>query len=345
MPNETMTSAKSARRGFLPLALGAMLWIAGAGPALAQVQINPADVVGPSKCADCHEGAIAVWRHTHHYATYTQMPRNPKATVIARKMGLKRIKEGSLCLDCHFTTQMKDGKREAIAGISCESCHGAGKGYVDVHSNYSGKKKNTESKAEAAARWEKSEKAGMIRPKMMYRWAKNCYSCHIVPQEKLVNVGGHPAGSPFELVSWSQGEIRHNVWYTQGKSNPPADLKTRRKMFIVGMAVELEESLRAVGEATQRATYAVTMAKRADLARRRFAEATKLIGSIPEMEEIAKIGAAAQLKLNNKKALSEKADKIGELTQKIVEKYDGSTMGGIDKALPGEDKWKGKPQL
>lgn len=345
MSIETMTSAKSAPRGLLPLALGTILWIIGASAAFAQIEQHPADVVGPTKCADCHEGAIAIWRHTHHYATYTQMPRNKKATEIARKMGLRRIKEGSLCLDCHFTTTMKDGKREAIAGISCESCHGAGKNYIDVHSNYSGKDKDTETKEEAAARWAKSEKAGMIRPHMMYTWAKNCYSCHIVPQEKLVNVGGHPAGSPFELVSWSQGEIRHNVWYTQGDSNPPADMNTRRKMFIVGMAVELEESVRAVGEATQKATYAVTMAKRADLARRRFAEATKLIGSVPEMAEIAKIGASAQLKLNNKKALSEKADEIGKLTQKIIAKYDGSTMGGIDKALPPESKWKGKPQL
>jgi len=345
MSTQIMTSAKAAPRGLMLLALGTVLLIAGAGTAFAQIKQDPANVVGPEKCADCHEGAIAIWRHTHHYATYTQMPRNEKATEIARKMGLRRIKEGSLCLDCHFTTKTEDGEREAISGISCESCHGAGKGYIEVHSDYSGKEKETETKAEAAERWKKSEAAGMIRPHMMYTWAKNCYACHIVPQEKLVNVGGHPAGSPFELVAWSQGEIRHNVWYTQGESNPPADMNTRRKMFIVGMAVELEEALRAVGEATQKATYAVTMAKRADLARRRFAEATKLIDSVPEMQEIAKIGASAELKLNNKEALSAKADQIGKLTQKIVANYDGSTMGGIDKALPDESKWKGKPQL
>lgn len=333
------------RKGILSLVAGALLWLGGTGAAMAQVDRDPANIVGPDKCGECHEGALAIWRNTHHFATYSLMPRNKKATEIARKMGLRRIKEGSLCLDCHFTTTMKDGEREAVSGISCESCHGAGKGYIDVHSDFSGKDEESETEAEEKARWAKADEAGMIRPHEMYDWAKNCYSCHVVPQEKLVNVGGHPAGSNFELVAWSQGEIRHNVWYNDGASDPPADMNTQRKMFIVGMAVELETALRAVGESTQKADYAVAMAKRADRARKRFAQATELIGSIPEMQAIAKIGNAAELKLNNKGPLTEAADKIAAETQKIVANYDGSGMGGIDKALPGENDWKGKPKL
>ena len=78
-------------------------------------------------------------------------------------MGLRRIKEGSLCLDCHFTTTMEDGEREAVSGISCESCHGAGKDYIDVHSDFSGKDEESETAEEEQARWQKSEQAGMIR--------------------------------------------------------------------------------------------------------------------------------------------------------------------------------------
>jgi len=342
---DTQCFAKNRRRGVLSILAGAAIWIAGAGTAAAQVERNPDDIVGPGKCAECHEGANAIWRNTTHYATFSLMPRNKKATEIARKMGLRRIKEDSLCLDCHFTTATEEGEREAVSGISCESCHGAGKSYIDVHSDFSGKDEDTETDAEEQARWQKSDEGGMIRPHEMYDWAKNCYACHVVPQEKLVNVGGHPAGSPFELVAWSQGEIRHNVWYNQGAANPPADQNRRRKMFIVGMAVELETALRAVGEATQKADYAVTMAKRANRARKRFSQATELIGSIPEMTEIANIGNAAELKLNNKGPLTAAADKIAAQTQKIIENYDGSGMGGIDKALPGENDWKGQPEL
>ena len=97
----------------------------------------------------------------------------------------------------------------------------------------------------------------MIRPKAMYTLAKNCYGCHVVPREKLVNVGGHPAGSKFELVSWSQGEIRHNLWYGNGKDNKLASAKRKRLMFVVGLVVELETALRAVGKATQKKSYAV----------------------------------------------------------------------------------------
>lgn len=314
------------------------------GNANAQVERDPEQVVGPKECAECHEETAAIWRNTHHYATFREMPRDRDGIKIARKMGLRRIKEGSLCLDCHFTTTKEDGEREAIAGISCESCHGAAKGYLEVHSEFSGKKEEQETAAEEAERWAKSETAGMIRPKMMYRWAKNCYSCHVVPQEKLVNKGGHTAGSPFELVSWSQGEVRHNVWYNEGKANPPADMDRRRLMFVVGMAVELETALRAVGKATEKAEYAVSMAKRAARARKRFAQATELIGDVPEMAEITKVAKGAGLKLNNEAELTAAADKIGELTQAIVDSYDGSTFAAIDPALPGKDDWKGTPQ-
>ncbi len=316
----------------------------GVGKAEAQVERDPAAIVGPQECAECHKETTAIWRNTHHFATFREMPQNEKGIEIARKMGLRRIKEDSLCLDCHFTTRIKDGAPDVIAGVSCESCHGAAEGYLEVHSKYSGKKKGEETEDEIAERWRRSEAAGMIRPDMMYRWAKNCYSCHVVPQEKLVNVGGHPAGSAFELVAWSQGEVRHNVWYNDGKANPPADLAQRRKMFIVGMAVELETALRAVAEATEKASYAVTMAKRADVARKRFRQATQLVPGVPEMEAIAAAGEGAALKLNNKAQLTAAADAVAAQTQAIVERYDGSGFAGIDPALPAESSWKGTPR-
>jgi hypothetical protein len=325
--------------------LGLAVGLCGAAWAVDPGERDPAQVVGPEECAECHEEETAIWRNTHHHATFREMPRDEDAEEIARRMGLRRIKADSVCLDCHFTSKInEEGEPEPIAGISCESCHGAGKDTMELHSEFSGKKEEQETAAEEKERWRKAVANGMIRPNMMYTWAKNCYSCHVVPQEELVNEGEHSAGSDFELVAWSQGEVRHNVFYNEGKSNPPADKELRRKMFIVGMGVELETALRAVGKATEKADYAVEMAKRANRARKRFAQATGLVDGVPEMAKITKAAKKAELKLNNKAQLTRIADRVGELTKQIAANYDGSGMAGIDPALPGPDDWKGEPE-
>ena len=272
------------------------------------------------------------------------MPRSKEARSIAKKMKIKRMKSSSLCLGCHFTTQKAKKKKKPIAGISCESCHGEGKGYIKVHAEFSGKKnKESESKSEATARWSKSEAAGMIRPSALYKLAKNCYSCHVVPREKLVNVGGHLAGSKFELYSWSQGEVRHNVWYSKGKENTKAGADRRRMMYVVGLAVELETALRAVGIAKEEKAYAVRMAQRADAARKKLTAVAKALPNVPELSKIAQLGYSAGLKLNNNKALSSAADGVAREAKKFVSKYSGSKLRGIDSMIPGSEKFKGAP--
>lgn len=314
-----------------------------ASPASAQSGDGAFKVIGPAKCAECHKTETEVWKGTHHFSTFTELTRKKEANDIAERMGMRRIKSESLCLNCHFTTvEASGGEREAVAGVSCESCHGAASAWQPIHSGFSGKKEGQESQEEIALRWQKAEAAGMIRPKDMYAWASNCFSCHVVPNEKLVNVGGHKAGSPFELVTWSQGEVRHNTWHNKGAANAPASLNDKRLMFVVGRAVELETALRAVGKATQKASYAVAMATRAQAAR----QAIAALEGYLKIEELAQMGTAANsagLKLNNDTALSAAADKVGAITRQIVEKYDGSTFGAIDQVLPPDSAYKGTP--
>ena len=250
-------------------------------------QNDPAKIAGPDACGECHKNETLVWKGTHHFATFRNLPRNEKARTIADKMGVRRIKSESLCVNCHFTNQTKDNRTRAIAGISCESCHSAGADWIKVHSSYSGKKKGSESPAEARSRWAKVDAMGMIRPGNIYALAKNCLSCHVVPQEKLVNTGGHPAGSAFDLVAWSQGEVRHNLWYNDGKVNRPASANRKRIMHVVGVAVELETALRAVGKATERKAYAVTMARRALAVRAKATALAKALGNVPEVPAIS----------------------------------------------------------
>ncbi|MDH3740299.1 MAG: cytochrome c family protein [Hyphomicrobiales bacterium] len=312
-------------------------------PPAVQATSKPENIVGPNECAECHKDEAKIWKKSHHFTTFRRMPRSKAARKIKKKMKIKRIKSKSLCLNCHFTVRMVKKKPKAASGISCEKCHGDGKDYLKVHAEFSGhKKKEDEPRAKAKQRWRKSIAAGMIRPTALYALAKNCYSCHVVPREKLVNVGKHPAGSKFELVSWSQGEVRHNVWYSNGKKNLKANTNRKRMMYLVGVAVEFETAIRAVGVATKKKTYAIKMARRAAAARKRLIKVAKALPNVPELKKIAALGKRAALKLNNNAALTKAADRISKLTLALIGKYDGSKFGAIDKMIPGEKKYRGR---
>ncbi len=305
-------------------------------------RIDPALVQGPDACGECHKTSVLAWKETQHAKTFKELPRRKKAKAITKAMGIKRIKAESACLTCHFTSAMVKGKVKPIAGISCESCHGGGKDWIKGHQDYGGKgvTKESESPDHRTKRFADAEAAGMIRPVRLYSVAANCYGCHTVPNEKLVNVGGHPAGSKFELVSWTQGEVRHNVWYS--KSNDEASAERKRMMYIVGRALDLEFALRGVAKATQKKKYAVSMARRAAAAKKAMASIAAAV-STPEIQEIIAAAGGAKLKLNNEAKLSAAADRVSAAAQKFAANHDGSAFGAIDALIPGADKYKGKP--
>lgn len=303
-----------------------------------------AKISGPNACAECHKQEAAAWKATHHFKTFQEMPRNAEANAIAQRLGVRRVKSESLCLGCHFTVQNKSGLDETVSGISCESCHGASAEWIKVHSGYSGKTAQTENKQESEARWKLAEAKGMIRPRALYQLAKNCLGCHVVPHEELVNKGGHRSGSAFDLISWSQGEVRHNTWHSKGKVNEAADAARKRMLLLVGLGVELETALRAIGRATTRKVYAFEMASRADRAREKLAAAAKAAPEVPEIAKIVELAHSAGLMLNNERALTAAADGVSKEILRITQKYDGATMPGLDSLIPKPDTFKGKPR-
>lgn len=300
-------------------------------------------VVGPESCEECHTSEVMAWRKTHHFKTYRGLTRRAEARRIAKKMNIKRIKRESLCMNCHFTSMPKNGRVRPIAGISCESCHGAAKNWVDIHQDFGGKGavKEDETAGHRKNRLMKMKEGGMIRPAEIYRLARNCFQCHTVPYEKLVNVGGHTPGSKFELVSWLQGEVRHNYVASKGKKNSEASSKRKRVLFLVGKAVELEYNLRGVAKATKKATYAVKMARRAKAAMDAFKKISSVV-STPEVKTIVAVSAGVRLRLNNEKELLEAADRISQEAQKIAQNYDGSQWAKLDRFIPKRDQFKGK---
>jgi hypothetical protein len=304
---------------------------------------DPMKVQGPESCGECHKQEVEAWKLTHHFATFNDMHRTDDAKAIAEKMGIRRIKSESLCLNCHYTQkQLPDGP-QVIAGVACESCHGAAKEWINVHNDYGkGFKKETEPAEHAAMRRSAALKAGMLRPDDIYSVAENCFQCHIVTDEKLVNVGGHAAGSAdFELVAYSQGEVRHNFFDSAGKVNADDSPARTRLLFAVGTLLDLEYSLRAVGRATEKATYAVTYAHRVKAVKVKLAQINQL-SPTPEVTEALAATEKVGLKLNNADELNAAADKVRAAAQAFSKGHDGSDLASLDPLLPKPEAIKGK---
>lgn len=303
---------------------------------------DPAKVQGPESCGECHKQEVEAWKLTHHFSTFNDMHRTDEAKAIAEKMGIRRIKSESLCLDCHYTSKVTADGPAVIAGVSCEACHGAAHDWINIHNDYGkGFTKATEPADHRAARLAGALKGGMLRPDDIYSVAQNCYQCHIVKDEKLVNVGGHSAGSAtFSLVSYSQGEVRHNFLDSGGKVNAVDTPERTRMLFAVGTLLDLEYSLRAVARSTVKATYAITYGHRVKAIKAQLAK----INELAPTAEIGAVLAATDkiaLKLNNADELNAAADKVQGLARAFSVAHNGSDLAGIDSLLPGPDTYKG----
>lgn len=310
----------------------------------AAVPSDPNWTIGSETCAKCHAGEVKVWQSTPHWRTFDELHRRPAAKEIAGKLGVSSIKHDGRCATCHYTqqTDVATGNVHAIAGVSCESCHGAAKNYLDVHHNYGGENvtRAMETPQHRAERLQTSIALGMRNPVNVYLVAQSCLRCHTTADEELVNVGGHPAGSlDFEFVSWSQGTIRHNFVRADGKQNEPSSIERLRLMFVSGMIAELEASLRATAKATQKAAYGITSAQRTARAAKRIESVTQKIDS-PILDELLKVFGSVQLKLNNETQLFKAAEITALLGYRFAAETDPQTLVGLDAFIPPASRWK-----
>lgn len=306
------------------------------------LNVDAAKVLGAESCEKCHAGEVKTWKQTPHFETFLTLHRKKEAQQIASKLGIASFKNDSNCIQCHYTMQHQGPSIEAVAGVSCESCHGGAKDWINVHNNYggSGVTRTNEPADHRRQRLSESIAAGMRNPINVYLVAQSCYRCHTVPDEKLVNVGGHSAGSlDFELVSWSQGMVRHNFLASDGKQNIESSPERLRLMFVAGMIADLEFSLRATAAATEKSTFGLTSAKRASRAAERLKSAqTKL--HQPVLDEVLKAYASVSLKLNNHDPINEVADQVHRLGLKFAATVRGDELEAIAAFIPPKDKWK-----
>jgi Cytochrome c554 and c-prime len=230
--------------------------VASFSPAAAQSYF-----VGPQKCAECHKAEQAIWEKTKHATSFREIHRKEKVKdIIAAAGGDSNMRRNAVCTACHFTSTKADAGAQATAtaGPSCESCHGPASDWLTAHSDYGGPaaKRETETPARKTERLKKAADAGMIGPTRHFDIAKNCLSCHgfgrpgVEPAviAKMIDAG-HPPGSEFELVRYSQGAVRHRFYPPNVNDNAvmtPAELS---RLFVAGHAAALVQTAGAAGKA------------------------------------------------------------------------------------------------
>lgn len=311
---------------------------------LPAIKCDPAHVVGAETCAKCHEGELKQWKLTPHFATFETLHRKPEAKEIVKKLGLKSVKRNDTCVSCHYTRQQVDERVRVVAGVSCESCHGGAKDWLAMHNDYGGPAvtKADESAGHRESRIKASVAAGMNNPVNLYLVARQCLACHTTPDEELVNVGGHAAGSlEFELVSWSQGMVRHNFLRTNGTENATLSPAQLRVMYVVGVMADLEASFRATAKATTKATFGTTSAQRAAGLKQKLYDIDLLIDN-SFVEKAMEVALSEPLKLGRSEALSAAADLIGQAASDFAVAADGEKLEPLDPLIPQPEKYRNR---
>lgn len=171
-----------------------------------------------------------------------------------------------------------------------------------------------------AARLAKAESLGMRLTDDIYTLAMNCFQCHTVPKEELVNKGQHPAGSDFELVAWSHGEVRHNFLNDDAKARAEQDKnndsspEVKQIFYVVGKCLDLEFALRGLASATEEGTYLTAMGERAQNAY----DALKALGGMDSvLSKVPMDGASVKVAAGNGAEYKGAADGIRSVAKTI----------------------------
>lgn len=343
-----VASVRFAKIGIAVLTTFAIFYLA-LSPIAAQesetslVACDPTKVVTAQACAKCHANEVRVWQATPHATSFERLSRTPEAKEICRKLGVRSPKRSERCATCHFTSQVSEsGRLRVVAGVSCESCHGAAADWLAVHNDYGGPQvtRAKETEAHRKMRLEKAIQLGMRNTRNLYLIASQCYQCHTIPDEELVNRGGHSAtNDSFELVAWSQGSIRHNFLRTDGRANATLDQEQLRVMFVVGLIADLEYSTRAVARATEKSRFGTAVAQRAVRAAVKLYELQQEIRD-PNVQAALEAFAQAELKTHNEATLLPIADAIRRAGISFAETAEGSRLAAVDSSLPRPEEYR-----
>ena len=346
--------------------LGALVFCATASAAEWDIpqDIDPSKVVGHKVCAECHQSEFTAWEKSTHAMKSWSLLEKGEAEKIAERLGISDATADHRCTSCHGT-QQKAGNLKAV---SCESCHGAAggeSGWLEVHSFFgadldpkdkASREKETESHYHK--RLADCDRLGMRRSDNIYALAKNCYECHTVPNETLVNKGQHPTETKaFEMVEFSQGEVRHNFQLNQAENAAAPTLWIDARfataertaagrntlMYVVGQLAACEVSLRSRATATGRGKFLTATNKRildikGNLEDIHKESAIKEIQEVLDALKPLKRSSLRKVTDQDPKTMGELAELVAQAGQKLASSYSGNDWKDVK--VPKKTKGK-----
>ncbi|MEM7255406.1 MAG: multiheme c-type cytochrome [Pseudomonadota bacterium] len=206
--------------------------------------------VGPKVCSQCHKAEEDVWYHSKHQMSYAKLhKRSLSKKLTAAIGGPKSAKKNPACVACHYSLIARAGRKRARprAGPSCESCHGAGSEWLDIHHRLGRFRHSAEEPTDTRRnRLSRSAKAGMIHSDMRFELANTCMRCHGLARADLafelqakLMAAGHPVDREFEVVRYSQGSIRHRFYPPDFRNNKSLNDKQLAEWLVIGAAAQL----------------------------------------------------------------------------------------------------------
>jgi hypothetical protein len=205
---------------------------------------------GTELCIRCHRSeqsewvdvaTTKTWRHDAHSRAHLALsPDNPRTRAMEQSLGIAAARTAA-CVACHThpagEPSIEEETAAVHAGISCETCHGAGSGYFEPHMEKRWRFLSTADK----------ESLGMHDLRNPVRKAENCLGCHLgdVPSGKVIThamyAAGHPPLPAFEMESFGAALGPH--WKRVWEKSPQVQAAAAAAGYHTEAAGELHRSL------------------------------------------------------------------------------------------------------
>lgn len=173
------------------------LLFAGIFPSVTVAQ--QAEYLGFRACTKCHDSQGETWRTSAHAKAFDSLKPNAKsdAKIKAKLDPKKDYTQDKNCIGCHVTGYGEPGGFESgaslddmktVVGVTCESCHGAGGKFRNLHGEASDRLKN---------QGETSERKSLVGAGQNFDMEKACARCHL----NFEGSQKHEAKAPFTPFS------------------------------------------------------------------------------------------------------------------------------------------------
>ncbi len=231
---------------------------------------TPEKLTGPASCAECHPTEIEVWKASTHFKSLHLAHRTPEAAQIVAKLGLQPMKTEAGLPGLPLRRQGGGGRSRSLRPLlrivprRGERLDQAPRRLRNRRKKGNGDRRTPRRRIAGAVAH------GMINPRGFVRPGPDCYTCHVLQDEKLANVGGHVPGSagfnPAGLVpgrSAPQRARRRPPRQPRGHAGKQAAPAGRGLDPRNGIQFSAPPRMRR-----RRRAYGVTYARRADAARK-----------------------------------------------------------------------------